>query len=356
MVRSPQFQRWAARMPFVRGIARGRAGDLFDVCAGFVYSQVLFACVELRLLDRLAAGPATPSDLAQACRLAPDPMRRLLHAAEALGLVQGVGADRFALAIGGAALLGNPGVGAMVAHHAMLYRDLADPVALLRGETAATELSRFWPYAESVRPDDLGSDAVSPYSALMSDSLAMLADDVLDAYPLRRHAALLDVGGGSGAFATAAAQRNPGLSVTTFDLPAVAELARERFDGAGIAARARAIGGDFKRDALPRGADIVSLVRVAHDLDDSDLDALLRAIHAALPPAGSLLLAEPMAGTPGAERVGAYFAFYLLAMQRGRPRTVADLARRLERAGFARVRRVRTGRPMLTSLLVARTS
>ena len=41
---------------------------------------------------------------------------------------------------------------------------------------------------------------------------------------------------------------------------------------------------------------------------------------AALPPGGTLLLAEPMAGTPGAEPVGdAYFGFYLLAMGSGRP-------------------------------------
>ncbi len=33
----------------------------------------------------------------------------------------------------------------MIAHHDILYRDLADPVALLRGEVD-TELAEFWPY------------------------------------------------------------------------------------------------------------------------------------------------------------------------------------------------------------------
>ena len=33
----------------------------------------------------------------------------------------------------------------MIAHHDVLYRDLADPVAFFRGETD-TELARFWPY------------------------------------------------------------------------------------------------------------------------------------------------------------------------------------------------------------------
>ena len=77
---------------------------------------------------------------------------------------------------------------------------------------------------------------------------------------------------------------------------------------------------------------------------------------AALPPGGILLLAEPLAEVPGSERVGAYFSMYLLAMQRGRPRTEADLTKRLYAAGFARVRCIATARPMLTGLLVAQKS
>ena len=56
-------------------------------------------------------------------------------------------------------------------------------------------------------------------------------------------------------------------------------------------------------------------MRVVHDHDDGAALHLMRAVHAALPRGGRLLLAEPMAGTPGAERMGdAYFGFYLLAM------------------------------------------
>ena len=84
----------------------------------------------------------------------------------------------------------------------------------------------------------------------------------------------------------------------------------------------------------PKGADLVSLVRIAHDLDDADLDALLAKVWAVLPPGGILLLAEPMAGTVGAERVGAYFAMYLMAMGSGRPRTFEDLSHRLYAAGL----------------------
>lgn len=351
----PRFQRWAATFPLTRGVAANRANGLFDICAGFVYSQILFACVELKLFEAMADGPCETEALATRCALAPAAMARLLDAAAALDLVERRGESRYGLGIHGAAYLGNPGISAMIAHHAMFYRDLADPLALLRGATE-TELSHFWPYATSREPDRLASDAVGPYSDLMAASQALIADDVLDAYPFVDHTCLLDIGGGAGAFLIAAAQRRPDLRVMLFDLPAVAERAEARFREERLEGRAQAIGGNFLRDPLPDGADLVSLVRVAHDLDDEALDGLLAKIFATLPPGGILLLAEPMAETPGAEKVGAYFSMYLLAMQRGRPRTVEDLTQRLRHAGFARVRCVATPRPLLTSLIVAQKS
>ena len=71
-------------------------------------------------------------------------------------------------------------------------------------------------------------------------------------------------------------------------------------------------------------------------------------------PQGTLLLAEPMMGTPGAEPVGdAYFGFYLLAMGRGRPRTPRDLKQMLESAGFARTQLLKTRQPLQSRVLVA---
>ena len=81
---SPRFQRWAAAFPLTRPTARNRARALFDVCAGFVYSQILFACVRLKLFDLLAEGPETAADIAATLQLPLDSTARLLDAALAL--------------------------------------------------------------------------------------------------------------------------------------------------------------------------------------------------------------------------------------------------------------------------------
>ncbi|TXM68986.1 methyltransferase [Methylobacterium sp. WL120] len=354
-VASPAFQRWAAGFPLTRRIAQRNTRALFDLCAGFTYSQVLFACVRLDLFHTLRPGPLPTAVLAERFRLTPERAERLLKAAASLDLIARLPDARWALADLGAALIGNPSVAAMIEHHAMLYADLADPVALLRGETGPTRLSGYWPYAMAAEPDAAEADAVAGYSRLMAASQALIAEDVLDAYSLASHACLMDVGGGEGAFVTAAAARHPGLRLMLFDLPAVAARAEARLGAAGLTVACR--GGSFFSDPLPRGADAISLVRIVHDHDDARVAVLLRAAHDALPSGGTLLVAEPLAGTPGAEPISdAYFGFYLLAMGSGRARTAEELSAMLRAAGFAEIRSVKTRRPLLTRLIVARKS
>lgn len=354
LLASPRFHRWAARFPLTRIMARRRARQLFDITAGFVYSQILLACVQLRLFERLANGPRSIESLAEAMQLPFTGAERLMLAAETLQLVQRRGVGRYGLGQLGAAVLGNPGIGAMVAHHTRLYADLQDPVALLRGRSD-TQLSRFWPYATAARPGALAGPEIDAYSDLMAASQTFVADDVLTSYPLRAHRHLLDLAGGDGTFAAIAAQRWPHLQVTVFDLPPVAERAGRRFAHERLSERARSIGGDLLKDPLPEGADIISLVRVLHDHDDEAVRTILASAKSALPPGGVLLIAEPMSATPGAEPIGdAYFGFYLLAMGSGRPRTPTQLIDLLGEAGFRSARLVPTLHPLMVRVIAAR--
>lgn len=355
LLADPRFQRWAAAFPPTRRIARRESRALFDLCAGFVYSQVLLACVELHLFDALRGGPLATDVLAARLGLEPAAARRLLEAAAALRLVEADAAAGWRLGPLGAVLSGSPGIAAMVHHHRLLYDDLRDPVALLRGDGAPTRLAQFWSYARADAPADADAAQVAAYSALMSASQSLVADDVLDAYRVRRHRCLLDVGGGEGAFLTAVARRAPGLRLMLFDLPPVAARARVRLQDAGLASRVAIHSGDFLGEPLPKGADLVSLVRVVHDHDDPAAVRLLRAVRDALPPDGALLIAEPMSGQAGTEPMAdAYFGFYLLAMGQGRPRTPKAVMELARAAGFREARLCPTARPLLASVVVAR--
>jgi demethylspheroidene O-methyltransferase len=351
---SPKFQRWAARVPVVRLVARQRARAVFDLVAGFAYSQTVAACVQSGLLTMLADGPVAEGDLVERLALPPDGAARLLRAAAALKLVERRAAGRWGLGTAGGPLLASPGLAQMVEHNALLYDELRDPLAHLRrapGEASA--LSQYWPYVDAPRRAALGAADVSGYSALMTATVSPVADELLDAVPLGQRRRLLDVGGGEGAFVLAAARRHPGLACTMFDLPAVAARARRRIADAGLGGRVTAVGGDFERDALP-AADVVTLVRVCLDHGDDTVLTLLRAARAALAPGGMVVVAEPLAGVPGAEAVAdVYFAYYLRAMGRGRARSADEFRALFAEAGFRRVRVRPTRYPVVAGVLTA---
>ena len=352
----PSFQRVAMRLPIFRQVSRHHAASMFGVITGFVYTKTLTASVDLGVLARLAQAPASTDELGQVSGLPPAAISRLLAAASAIDLVEALPHDRWTLGQRGAALVSNKGALAMIEHHKLFYDDLADPVAMLRRGRGGGKLAAFWSYAgaagrgEPASADDPGTMA---YSALMAASQPMVAEQVLDAHDFSRHKRLLDIGGGHGAFLAEVAARHPGLGLALFDLPPVASAARAVLDARGLA-HVEAHGGSFRDDPLPDGFDLISLVRILHDHDDEVVQALLGAVHAALPAGGKLLIAEPMAGTPGAEAMGdAYFGLYLWAMGSGRPRTAEDYRAMLRRAGFARVQELPAALPMVTRVLLA---
>jgi demethylspheroidene O-methyltransferase len=352
---SPRFQRLAAKHPLTRKAARRRARAALDLCAGFVYSQVLLACVRLKLLDLLLESPKSLAQIAEKTELSPDAAARLLDAAASLGLVDRRGKERYGLGDIGAALVGNKAALALVEHQPMLYADLADPVALLRGaEEAEPKLADYWPYSAAERPTELTPEEVAPYSALMAQSQPLVAQEVIGAYNFRRHRRLMDVGGGEGAFLEAVAASAPRLELMLFDLPAVVERARARLEAAGLAKRTRFFSGSFLADPLPVGADVITLVRIVHDHDDASALELLRNVRRALPRDGVLLIVEAMSGVEGAEPLDAYYGFYTLAMGRGEPRTVVELQRIAKKAGFGRFRLLRNPMPIVAGILLCR--
>ncbi|MEM7006390.1 MAG: methyltransferase [Pseudomonadota bacterium] len=350
LIGNRKFQKFAADFWPTRGIARNSAAASFDLCAGFVYSQILQACVELNLLSLLQDDPLTIDDIAAVTNLPRDGAERLMKAACCLDLTETRSRGRYGLGQMGAAILSNPGVLQMVQHHRTFYEDLKDPVSLLQGRSKDTNLARFWPYAAgSETSDNSNVPASRAYSDLMGQTQGFIAEDVLDAYDVSRHQRLMDVAGGDGSFLRAAKARAPGLDIGLFDLPAVADLARERFQGAGITADVS--GGDMFQDAWPDGADLISLVRILHDHDDGPVLKLLQQAKAALAPGGTLLIAEPMADEG---RMGdAYFGLYLWAMGSGRPRRFQEIQTLLRKAGFSSVEGIKTRQPLLVKLIKA---
>lgn len=354
LIGSPSFQRWSERNPLTRRIAARQFDAVFDLCAGFVYSQVLKVLLETNLLEQLRGRAVEEQAVADMLGMTSARARLLVDAGVALKLLSRRGGGRIALGRRGAAIVSDRGIAAMVDHHGLFYADMAEPLELLRAVHSETRLNQFWRYAGRDASAGLRREDVEAYSRLMARSQPALSEILLDAYPFQQHRRVMDIGGGAGAFASALAQRHSSIEVTLFDLPAVTEIARSELQAAGLLDRIAVVGGDFRHDPLPAGHDAATLVRILHDHEDATAQGLLAAIRRSLRPGGSLIVAEAMSGSRDGARVSdVYFAFYLLAMGQGHPRSEGELLRLMAEAGFRQPRAVATRRPSLLRVLVA---
>lgn len=352
VIARPGFQRWASAFPLTRRTATKDGAALFDLVQGFVKSQVLFALVELRVLHRLMEGPQAAAALAQTSDLSVDKMERLLMAATALKLTTRDRKGRYGIARLGAAVMGVPGLEDMIRHHTAFYRDLSDPVALLRGDVDSA-LSAFWPYvfgaAQASDPE-----MAHRYSNLMAQSQQIVAADTLAVVDLGSARHLLDVGGGYGTFAETAVLKHHKLRATVFDLPALAENANAVMQASRAQERLHFSPGSFRDDALPGGADTISLIRVLYDHEDSTVEPLLKKAFDRLPRGGRLIVSEPMSGGAQPDLAGdVYFSFYCLAMKTGTVRSAHRIAEMCAKVGFDRITPRKSRRPYVTCVLTA---
>ena len=354
LMASGKFRRFAALFPLTRPIVRHQARSLFDLVAGFTYSQTVFALVEGGVIAALEESAQPLSYLAARLAMSEDHAERLLMAGVSIGILTVKSGKWFGLTLQGAALAGDPGIIAMVRHHRLLYQDLADPLALFRADHPDTKLARYYGYAANSEADALTPAEVSHYSELMALSQRMVSAEIVSSLRFKGINHLWDIGGGAGVFARTALAHNPGLKITLLDLPAVADASRDLPENKEQADRLTFEGGDFLKSAMPDSCDAVTLVRVLFDHDDTINQKLLAHIYDQMKPGMRLYIAEPMAETRGAHPVGhAYYGLYLKAMGMGRCRTFATHAANLRTAGFSSVREISTPQPIITRLIEA---
>ena len=352
LVAKPKFHTLVKKLPIVNRLAAKDGRKIYDLVSGFVYSQVLLAMVELKLLKFLLSGKKNIRELSDYGQLDPKKMLLLCNAASAIGLLKREAKSYYALTRLGAAIEGVQGLDEMILHHKIFYRDLQDPVRLLK-EDFQTELKDFWSYVGNQKTMTDGQAAI--YSKLMGASQHIVAEETLDLVSLQGFRHLIDVGGGNGTFLSQVNKRYSDLDLTLFDLPSVIRTAQENVKNGKLMKDITLVPGDFIEDEFPTGGDVIFFNRVLYDHDDLTVGLLLKKAFAALKPGGSLVISEPMAGAKFPTRSGdAYFGFYTLAMTSGKPRNKSQHFEFLRAAGFQAIESLSSVNSFVTSVIVAK--
>lgn len=250
---SPKMYQWSLGNPFTRWITKRRTQKIFDLMSGFVYSQVLLGCVRLDLFKMLHQRPMSLQQISLQTRLPEEALQRLLLSAVSLGLLEYRSHQRFGLGALGVPLAVHSGIGAMVEHNHLLYRDMEDPLAFLNNAWRGS-MAEYWPYAHDAQAAERAAqEKFSRYSDLMASSQEFVVQEILGSYYFEEHRCVLDVGAGKGRFASELALHAKHLSLKLFDLPPVLELAKATFQSKGLIDRLSLCPGNFLHDPLPQG-------------------------------------------------------------------------------------------------------
>jgi precorrin-6B methylase 2 len=326
--------------------------DISRIAYAFMASRALFAGLELDLFTRLSGQPKSISLLASEGRTSPNHLRTLLVALASLGLVIKRG-DVFANAPAAEAYLvrGAPkyyGEYLRVVNGKFNYRYLVNLDNTLRGDSVAEEAGFYGGYCST--PEEVEEFSRAQHAGSLGPA-AVLAKQV----DLSGCKALLDVGGGSGAFTIALCRRNPTLAATILDFPDTVEVARRYAAETGLASRIRHLAGDALATDWPPNQDVVLMSYVWSAVGEDDIENLADRAHAALIPGGRLLIHDFMVDDEQASPEVA--AWHLLLSTINNPKalclTPSGITARLQGRGFDDVV-IEPLVPGITSLAVAR--
>lgn len=309
---------------------------LMELATGYWRSAALSAAVELGVFEALDAAPRSAADLAATLGMAPRHLEELLHALVALELlVEQEG--RFAIEPSAAVFLAPSGAACML--DALRFN---------------MDLYPLWGrLAQSVRE---GRPALPPGAHLgmdpartrrfamgMHSRALSLAPALLSALPIPEGGSLLDVGAGPGTFSRLLAEQRKNLYVTQFDLPPVLAVAEELAAASPAVDRVAFAPGDYRRDALPEGFDVVLYCGALHQEDDDTARALFDKCRRALKPGGRFVVVDLMveAGRNGPAFPALFSVTMMLTSPFGRVFEAPRVEALLGELGFAPVRATR---------------
>ena len=261
---------------------------------------------ELGIFTAVGDGGKSSREIASTLRTDPRATDRLMNALCAIGFLR-KGSGTFRNTPEGLRYLveGSPEYMAGLRHSVHLWDTWSTLTEAVRKGTSVAR--------RSGSVNDRGEEWLAAFIDAMHYRASRQAPELVGGIDLEGVKSVLDLGGGSGAFAMAFAAARSSLSAVVFDLPNVIPLTRTYIDRAGLSGRVRTVAGDYMTDDLGKGFDIVFLSAIIHSNSPEENRRLILKCAAALSHGGRVIVQdhimdEDRVSPPG----GAIFALNML--------------------------------------------
>jgi O-methyltransferase domain/Dimerisation domain len=269
---------------------------IMQVGMGFWASKTVLSAVELELFTKLGSDGMTGSQIAEALKLNGRAIPDFPDALVALELLdrEGEGSDAlYRNTQATAAFLdkASPAYigGILEMCNARLYQFWGDLTSALQTGKPQNEIKHTGkPMFEELYSDP---DRLEQFMNAMSGISLGPFNALAQKFDFSKYKTLCDVGGATGQLSIVVAGHHPHMRCTSFDLPVVEPIARQRIEAAGASGRVTALGGDFFADPLPE-ADVITMGLILHDWNLENKMHLIKAAYDALPEGGAFIIIE----------------------------------------------------------------
>lgn len=165
---------------------------------------------------------------------------------------------------------------------------------------------------------------------------------------------ILDLGGGSGAFAMTFLKNKPDAKATLFDVPGVVELAKNYVDAENLSDRFSYIAGDYLADNYGEGYDMIFASAIVHINSFEENKNLVKKCYDSLNSGGQIVISDWVMNDERTEpKSGTLFAINMLvATESGNTYTEKEIYSWLTDAGFINHQRKDTS--FGTTLIIGR--
>ena len=312
--------------------------DLNRMVRGYQESRILLSALELDVFTAVREG-ATAAAVARRCGTERRATELLLNALVALGVLR----------LSGEGYVNSPAAAQFFVADAPDDARIAlrHNLSLWSTWSSLTDAVREGHTALRAEMRDRDDDWTVPFIAAMHRGAAVRAPLVVEAVGAASVRRMLDVGGGSGAYAIAFAHANPRLAAVVLDLPTVLPIAEGHIAEAGLSQRVTTRAGDLRKDDFGRDFDLVFLSSICHMLGpEGNRDLLARAARA-LAPGGRVVIQdfilEP--DRTGPKQAVLFAINMLVGTEAGSTYTEAEYAAWLTAAGLSDLQRIRLRGP-----------
>lgn len=319
--------------------------EIRDLAYAFQRSRVLLTAHELDLFTAVGDGNKYPNEVAEAIGTDVRATDRLMNALCAMGLMKKTG-GRFSNSPAASRFL--------VRNSPEFLAGLMHTVHLWDTWSTLTQAVRQGTVVGSRRFNDRGEQWLTAFIAAMHDRALKQAPAVVGQLDLSGVSRVLDVGGGSGAYAMAFVRARSGIRATVFDLPDVVPLAKAHIEEERLSDKVDTVSGNYLTDDLGTGFDLVFLSAVIHSNSVQQNEMLIQKCAQAVQPGGQVIVQDfIMDEDRTSPAQGTFFALNMLVgTDAGDTYTEAEVRTWIEDAGLSRITRKDTS--FGTSLIVGK--